>query len=35
MLRRFLAAVEDEGDDGAIEGVAEPVLAIEQATEDA
>lgn len=35
MLRRFLAAVEDEGDDQAIEGEAEPVLAIEQATEDA
>ena len=35
MLRRFLAAVEDEGDDQAIEGVAEPVLAIEQASEDA
>jgi hypothetical protein len=35
MLRRFLAAVEDEGDDQAIEGHAEPVLAIEQASEDA
>jgi hypothetical protein len=36
MLRRFLAAVEvEDGDDQAIEGEAEPVLAIEQASEHA